>query len=745
MTAKTLMSIKRTEETEEKNMSREMIDEFKTYLQTVIDDNGTEIFGTRMLINNAPSEKLSIIACAVKLPEDEKIIIFFDDTIKGTGKCGLLFTSWGIRYKDNATITNWALSWDELVEKYTIAVEGLIVKTLKLRKSHGGIFTTEKTINLTQAAFDLKWLQKIIASGCRIFTGKEVCFADTSFMDQGIPRRTHDVKSADGSTNPTLNEIKEMINDSGQQDILSELGDSIKQLPEILAEDEKIFFLTSGFSNETNAIILCTNKRVIIYRKTTFLGFTVDSGQIDTPLEKINSIQHLIGIFDGEISIWDGASKTQITAIDKKMVVPFVNAVNKAIADIKNKTSSNEKPAGDDVFTQIEKLDVLHQKGILTEEEFQAKKKCYWDCNIKICGLERKLKQINRKTIIFFHEIFCTAMFFMAFVQMSVYAQTAPAWIQNLEQVYPSREWIAVIASGSSQEGGEAAVMNALARAFKTDVESLTQASQHFSQMVNESTGKKSISFDESEYFFREVSTATKVKGLIGVQIEQYHAGDGTVYVNARMNRRECAARYTSMIQENDRIIHSLIAVAENLPNTLDSYAALNYAYNLAIVTDNFQSILEVLNPQSVSHKPSYNSADAIKLLLQAAARTIIFKIEVEGDVGGQAGRAFGQCFSNRGFRTTRGTNYTYLLNASLYLSNAEMGPNQRYRYVRYNLTVYIENQDGMEVYSSTENGREGHASESEARLWSLRKIESSIKENEFAHGFNDYLASLLK
>jgi hypothetical protein len=120
---------------------------------------------------------------------------------------------------------------------------------------------------------------------------------------------------------------------------------------------------------------LCTNKRVIIYRKTTFPGFTVDSGQIDTPLEKINSIQHSIGIFDGEISIWDGASKTQITAIDKKMIVPFVNAVNKAIADIKNKTSSNEKPAGDDVFTQIEKLDVLHQKGILTEEEFQAKKK----------------------------------------------------------------------------------------------------------------------------------------------------------------------------------------------------------------------------------------------------------------------------------------------------------------------------------------------------------------------------------
>jgi hypothetical protein len=355
-------------------MNQEKIDEFKTYLQTVIEDNGAEALGTRMVINNAPSEKLSIIADAVKLPEDEKIIIFFDDTIKGTGKCGLLFTSWGIRYKDNATLANWALSWDELAEKYIVAVEGVIFKTLKLRKGQG-IFTAEKTINLTQAAFDLERLKRIIANGCFIFTGKEVSFANNSAIEQNIPRQAHDVKPSGGSKKPTLDEIKYLIKDSEQQDILSSLGDSVKQLPEILAEGEKILCLTSGFFGKSNGIILCTNKRVIFYSKTTFFGFTAGAEQIETPLEKINSLQHSIGIFDGEIAIWDGSSKTRITAIDKKMVAPFVNAVNKAIADIKGKTSGNETPAGDDVFAQIEKLDALRQKGILTEEEFQAKKK----------------------------------------------------------------------------------------------------------------------------------------------------------------------------------------------------------------------------------------------------------------------------------------------------------------------------------------------------------------------------------
>jgi hypothetical protein len=328
-----------------------------------------------MVINNAPSEKLSIIACAVKLPEGEEIIIFFDDTIKGTGKCGLLFTSWGIRYKNNMTMTNWALSWNELVEKYTIVVEGAIFKTLKLRKGNGRFLATE-TISLIQSEVDPEWLQRIIANGCRIFTGKDIDFpANNSSTDQSIPLQIDDTKSASRGTKPTLNEIKKMINDSEQQDILSVLEDSIKQLPEILAEDEQILCLTSGFLDKSNGIILCTNRRVIFYNKSTLFGFTTGIGQTETPLEKINSIQHSIGFLDGEISIWDGSSRMQITTIDKKMVVPFVDAVNKAISNMKNKTSGNEPSSGDDIFVQIEKLNALYQKGILTEEEFQAKKK----------------------------------------------------------------------------------------------------------------------------------------------------------------------------------------------------------------------------------------------------------------------------------------------------------------------------------------------------------------------------------
>ena len=53
-------------------------------------------------------------------------------------------------------------------------------------------------------------------------------------------------------------------------------------------------------------------------------------------------------------------------------------------------------------------------------------------------------------------------------------AQAAPGWVSSLERTFPSREWVAVTAQGVSQAQAEGAAMDALARAFKTDVASLT-------------------------------------------------------------------------------------------------------------------------------------------------------------------------------------------------------------------------------------------------------------------------------
>jgi hypothetical protein len=324
-------------------------------------------------------------------------------------------------------------------------------------------------------------------------------------------------------------------------------------------------------------------------------------------------------------------------------------------------------------------------------------------------------------------------------------ARAAPPWVQNLEQVYPSREWVAVTAQGADRNQAESAAMNALARAFKTDVASLSSASQQFTQAFNTMAGKQSVSFDQSQNFAQEVNTASNVRGLIGVETDVYTARDGTVYASARMNRAECGRRYQAMIRENDRVITQLLETARRLPVSFDAYSALNFAYNLAVPTDNFQGIWEVLDARAVSQKPSYGSADAIKTLRQNTARAIVILVTVEGDVNGRILRAFSQLFSERGFRTTRSGTATYRFNAALNLEKADLGPSQRYPAVQYLITVYAEDKNRIEVFSYSGEGRSVHPSESEARQQALREVEASVGEKEFALAFDAYLSSLLK
>jgi len=324
-------------------------------------------------------------------------------------------------------------------------------------------------------------------------------------------------------------------------------------------------------------------------------------------------------------------------------------------------------------------------------------------------------------------------------------AQAVPAWVNDLEKAFPSRDWVAVAAQGGSQPQAESAAMNALARAFKTDVASLTQASQKFSQIVNEAAGKKTVSFDESKNFSQDVNTSTNVRGLIGVQTDVYRAPDKTVYVNARMNRRECAARYSGMIRENAATVSRLLAAAA-VPQqgTFDVYSRLSFAYAIALATDNFQNILEVLDPQAANRRPGYGGANAVKTkMLECAARItvgIVIDTEQQADRTLLA-RAAGSFFRDLGFKTNEQNAGNYVLRANARFE----GLAQNVSSCRYYLDAALEDRGRTAFFSFTEDERKAHpSSASEARRLAVRAAEASFKEGKFAQEFSSWLNSLL-
>lgn len=170
----------------------------------------------------------------------------------------------------------------------------------------------------------------------------------------------------------TYEEILNRIKELGKIDTFG-IRKEIKELPNILFEGETIEYLMSGFLDGNTWLITCTNKRVLFLDKGMFFGCK----QLEIPLEKINSIQSTKGLLLGSISIWHGASKMKVDSIQKYSLHPFINAVNNAKEVLIQKSVNNivKEEKKDDSFAQLEKLAELRDKGIITTEDFEAKKK----------------------------------------------------------------------------------------------------------------------------------------------------------------------------------------------------------------------------------------------------------------------------------------------------------------------------------------------------------------------------------
>ena len=97
---------------------------------------------------------------------------------------------------------------------------------------------------------------------------------------------------------PTLDEIKKQISSISETSKL--IGrKEIKELPDILCEDEVVENLIQGFYNNGNGILVATNKRLIFIDKGLLYGLKVE----DFPLDKISTIQYSTGMLMGKLTI----------------------------------------------------------------------------------------------------------------------------------------------------------------------------------------------------------------------------------------------------------------------------------------------------------------------------------------------------------------------------------------------------------------------------------------------------------
>jgi hypothetical protein len=127
----------------------------------------------------------------------------------------------------------------------------------------------------------------------------------------------------------------------------------IKQLPDLLSENELPEALASGRYNNHIGIVVATNKRAIFIDKG-ILSLTVE----DFPYDRISSIEYHIGMLMGSITIYVSGNKAEIGNVPKAQVRPFAEFLRARISAPAASESAPRESQGvePDRVSQLERM-----------------------------------------------------------------------------------------------------------------------------------------------------------------------------------------------------------------------------------------------------------------------------------------------------------------------------------------------------------------------------------------------------
>ena len=145
----------------------------------------------------------------------------------------------------------------------------------------------------------------------------------------------------------------------------------LKQLAGHLYEGETVRFIAQGTYQDDQGIVVLTDGRLLFL----FHG-VMRQAKEDFPLRLISSVQTESGMVTGELRITVSGASSSISGIVKSDLQPLADALRQGMSAQQAAPAQPQAsaPAPPDVTDQIRKLAELHAAGVLTDEEFNAKK-----------------------------------------------------------------------------------------------------------------------------------------------------------------------------------------------------------------------------------------------------------------------------------------------------------------------------------------------------------------------------------
>ncbi|MDP9418939.1 MAG: PH domain-containing protein, partial [Actinomycetota bacterium] len=94
----------------------------------------------------------------------------------------------------------------------------------------------------------------------------------------------------------------------------------------------------------------------------------------DFPIDKVSSVQWSSGLILGAITIFASGNKTEIKNVNKDDGKEIVDAVRARLSTSTAEPAAAASTLQPDIIGQIRQLGELREAGVLSQEEFEAKK-----------------------------------------------------------------------------------------------------------------------------------------------------------------------------------------------------------------------------------------------------------------------------------------------------------------------------------------------------------------------------------
>lgn len=135
-----------------------------------------------------------------------------------------------------------------------------------------------------------------------------------------------------------------------------------------LWEGETVRLISAGTYNARNGLLVLTDSRLIFVREGM-----MSSSTEDFPLDKISSIESKQGMLMGSLTVFASGNKSEIKNVEKGLAKEMADLV-RSYSVVPSTASAQVATVTESPIELIKALAELRDAGVLTEEEFAAKK-----------------------------------------------------------------------------------------------------------------------------------------------------------------------------------------------------------------------------------------------------------------------------------------------------------------------------------------------------------------------------------